>query len=625
MKIVGYNDIRDAINAMEQFQSEKPDIFIKIRQAWSLARPIIASYDDVNHFLIKGYEIGQILSEKVEEMRVTLYPGGIYSIFSEKTQYGMGKSQIAHFLKLMYERAIPSALSEYHIFDPSEEGFNAFNDQLRLCFSKCNNNREFYFFVDEIDLISAPEISEERKVILIERFGNILIRTSEEAYNRELPFYIFLVLSNRILEDFERYAPHRIKRRINPFLRADILFDENDIEEFAVNFFAVLWASNYKNIKTKLRNYHYRFKELMGNLLTHFIENLDFLKLDIQSSVVGDLVERLRNMFEIIFDGVDDDQLGSINLGNESEVGSTLEGILKTYLLRKNRPFIIQENGNNIIVSYKNEEKVIKGHRTDGYYDFKIGDNEIGFMPVEITAQRSVNSGRKKRQLKAFTEKHMTLLIWIYINKRITDYELRRFDEEVSNELQRILLPRDLIQYILMVKDRAFSLLEDFRKDIMGDIETFLKKYAKILYNKWMIGQPIVIPPTVGTPTGGVTQVNLEDIDDRVSRLLENTFQYLDGATKRSHKGMKAKIEEELKGLQTPLQNIGVDWPFFDLNTIYRELTQELNNAGLCRYTTLEDRSYLVKIQELFTVNMAVDKCKRVISSRIEDKVKNLS
>ena len=270
---------------MEQFKSEKPEVFRKILQAWSLARPIKAPYSEVNRILIKSSEIGQILREKVEEMKDTLYPGGIYSIYCEKTQYGMGKSQLAHFLRSMYEIATPLGLSEYHIFDPSEEGFNNFKDQLRLCFSKCNTDREYFFFVDEIDLISAPEISEEVKVTLIERFGNILIRTSEEAYNRELPFYIFLVLSNRILEDFERYAPHRIKRRINPFLRTDILFDENDIEVFAVNFFAVLWVSNYKNIKTKLRKYHFRFKEIMGNLLTHFIENLDFLGLNIQSSV----------------------------------------------------------------------------------------------------------------------------------------------------------------------------------------------------------------------------------------------------------------------------------------------------------------------------------------------------
>ncbi len=606
---------------MEQFQSEKPEVFNKIRQAWSLARPIKAPYREVNRILIRSSEIGRILNEKEREMKDTLYPGGIYSIFSEKTQYGMGKSQFAYFLKLIYENATPRGLTEYHIFDPSDEGFNDFNNQLRICFNKCDTNKECYFFVDEIDLINDPKISEEEKVKLIERFGNILIRTSEEAYNKELPFYIFLVLSNRILEDFERFAPHRIKRRINPFLRADILFDEGDIETFAVNFFAIQWISNYKNIRTKLREYDYRFKELMGNLLTHFIENLDFLRIDIQSSVVGDLVERLRNIFEIVFDGVSDNHLETINLGNESDVGKALEELLKTYLLRKNKPYIIHENGNRVSVSYKNEEKSIDGHKTDGYYDFRIGDNEIGLMPVEITAQKKIHSGRKKKQLKTFTEEHITLLIWIFTDKNIVNSELEKYDEEVTNELQKILLPRDLIQYTLMVKDRAFSLLEEFRKDIMGDIETFLKKYAKILFNRWMIGQPIVIPPTEKTPDeGGAAQVNLEDLEDRVSRLLENVFQFLDGASKRNHRGMKTRIEEELKNLTTPLQNIGIELPLFDLNTIYREIAETLRSAGLCGYNRLEDNSFLVK-KDAFAINSAVDQCKRVIISRIEDKI----
>ncbi|MEJ2251915.1 MAG: hypothetical protein P8Y97_19930 [Candidatus Lokiarchaeota archaeon] len=355
---------------------------------------MMASYENVRQVLLKSLEIGQLLKEKVDEM-ITLYPGGIYSIYSEKTQYGMGKSQLAQFLRLKYESASPSNHSSYHIFNPSEEGFKALNDHLRSSFSKCTGDKRYYFFIDEIDLISAPEISEEMKVKHIERFGNILIRTSEEAYNMEVTFYIFLVLSNRILEDFEKYAPHRIKRRINPFLRADILFDKTDVEKFALTFFAVLWASNYKNIKTKLNEYEFKFKEQIGNILTHFIENLKFLKLDIESSVVGDLVERLRNLFEIVFDGVDDDQLKNINLGNESDVGKALERALKTYLQSKNRPFTLHENGDNITILYKNEEKAIKGHKTDGYYEFKIGDNEIGFMPVEITAQKNIHSGRK--------------------------------------------------------------------------------------------------------------------------------------------------------------------------------------------------------------------------------------
>ena len=130
---------------MEQFQDEKPDIFHKIRQAWSLARPIKAPYSEINKVLIKSSEIGKILKRKEDEMEDILYPGGIYSIFSEKTQYGMGKSQFAYFLRALYENISSSGITEYHIFDPSDVGFIDFEDNLRRCFNKCNRNTEFFF------------------------------------------------------------------------------------------------------------------------------------------------------------------------------------------------------------------------------------------------------------------------------------------------------------------------------------------------------------------------------------------------------------------------------------------------------------------------------------------------
>ena len=64
--------------------------------------------------------------------------------------------------------------------------------------------------------------------------------------------------------------------------------------------FAMLWNSNYKNIQNKLNRLHFRFKELIGEMITNIVNNLDFLGLDTRSSVIGDLVERFRNIFDII-------------------------------------------------------------------------------------------------------------------------------------------------------------------------------------------------------------------------------------------------------------------------------------------------------------------------------------
>jgi len=553
---------------METFSREKPDAFTKVQQAWSLARPIKASFFDVQNIIIKSSEIEELLNEKENK---TLHPGGIYSIFSEKTQYGMGKSQFAYFIRELYGKGATESISEYHTFSPLDTGFDDLRTQLRSCFLKCDRSNEYYFFIDELDLISEPDISEEEKVKRIEKFGNIIIKTSEEAYSKEVPFYIFLILSKHILEDFERLAPHRITRRITPFLSVDLTLTKKDVERFATNFFAMLWFSNYKKIQTKLNRLHFRFKEYIGFMITNFASNLDFLGLDIRSSVIGDLVERFRNIFDIIFEGINDEHLEGVNLGNRSDVGIEIERILKIYLLSKNRPFIFNEDEDTITVSYNIEEKLIKGHKTDGFYDFRIGDNQIGIMPVEITTQENLR-GRKKRQIISFSEKHMTLLIWVYADMDIVHSELEKIDEKVKHDVQRILIPRDLAQFIVMLDNRQFSLLEEFKRDMMNNINTYLKKYAKILYNRWMVGKPLT-PEFVPSEGEGETQVNLEDLRNRATRLLENVFQYLDGATRRKHKGMKERIIEEIRSLDGPLQEAGITLPLFDIDIVYREIT----------------------------------------------------
>ncbi|HEC40132.1 hypothetical protein LCGC14_0595940 [marine sediment metagenome] len=565
--------------------------------------------------LVKSSEIDKIINKAKYK---ALFPGGIYSIFSEKSQYGMGKSQFAHFLLEEYEKKSTEKLSAYHTLSPSSTGLKELEDELRSCFTKCNNITGFYYFIDEIDLISDPEYKEEEKVKLIEKFGNIIIKTSDEAYNKDIPFYIFLVLSNRILEDFNKFAPHRIKRRITPFLRVDIVFDEKDIEMFATNFFALLWVSNHKDIQKKLEKYDFRFKELMGNMISIFVNHLDYLGLNVKSVVIGDLVEKFRNMFEIIFDDINDEILEKINLGKTQEVGKNIERILKNYLLSKNRPLVINENENEIIITYKIKEKFINGHKSDGYYDFRIGDNQIGIMPVEITTQKDLKN-RKGRQIKKFAENHVTLLIWAYLDRNIMERELSKIDEKVANELQRILIPRDLIQYTLILEERAFSLLEEFRRNIIENIETYLRKYAKILFNRWMMEKPF-IPISTGVKQGDkIHEVSLSDLKDRVVRLLENVFQYLEGVKRRQHKGMKAAMKKELNSLNKPLQDVGIALPLFNLDTVYREIAQELLDENLCQYAKLEDTSYLSK-KDGFSVKLAVEKCKKVIISRIEDK-----
>lgn len=85
---------------------------------------------------------------------------------------------------------------------------------------------------------------------------------------------------------------------------------------------------------------------------------------------------------------------------------------------------------------------------------------------------------------------------------------------------------------------------------------------------------------------------------------------------------MKDKFIEELRNLDRPLQEAGITLPLFDIDILYREIAEELKEAGICRYAKLEDTSFLSK-KDHFTVNIAVSQCKKVIISRIEDRLVN--
>ncbi len=532
----------------------------------------------------------------------------------------MGKSQLSHFLREEFKKESENSISEFHTFSPLDNGFDELRNDLRNCFYKCNKNNPFHFFIDEIDLISDPTLDEKEKVKCIERFGNIIIKTSDEAYIKDIPFHIFLVLSNRILEDFEKFAPHRIKRRITPFIRADISFNKKDIETFAINFFSMLWVFNYKDIRNRLKNNGFKFKEYISLLISDFVNNLDYLELDINSSVVGDLVDKFRNVFEILFDGVNDTQLEKANLRNESNLGKKIELIIKEYLLSKNRPFLLPENEPKITVIYKSENLPINGSITDGYYDFRIGDTQVGIMPVEITVQKDLKN-RKRKQLKSFTEEHISLLIWCFIDRDILKSELEKIDTKVKNDLHKILIPKDLIQYTLILQDRVFSFIEEIRRDIMSEIKTYLNRYAKILYNRWMMEKPFT-KKHVKIQDGKEHKLDLTDLKDRAVRLLENVFEHLNGAAKRrQHKGMKSKLKQELKSLNKPLQDAGIKLPLFDSEIVYKEIIGELKEAKICKYGKMEDKSFLNKDIK-FSVDNAVNQCKSIIISRIEEKLK---
>ena len=143
------------------------------------------------------------------------------------------------------------------------------------------------------------------------------------------------------------------------------------------------------------------------------------------------------------------------NLNDESSLGTKVEDVFKQYLLSRNRPFIYEENDHQIKIIYVRDSKKIGKHETEGYYNFLIGDISIGMMPVEITVQKDLR-GRKRDQLKTFTENCNTLLIWIFPNRNKVQKELKYVKEkvlkDVPNKLFELIIPKDFVKYTIILK-----------------------------------------------------------------------------------------------------------------------------------------------------------------------------
>jgi len=123
--------------------NNRPIVFNNLRRAWTLARPMKTSFFDASELLVGVRD----LKKKVDEAKKTiLFSGGIYSIYSEKTRYGMGKSQFAYFLQNEYEKNSKLKSTKYHYLSPTPEGFRRLRKELRECLIKCSDTDSFYFF-----------------------------------------------------------------------------------------------------------------------------------------------------------------------------------------------------------------------------------------------------------------------------------------------------------------------------------------------------------------------------------------------------------------------------------------------------------------------------------------------
>ncbi len=557
-----------------------------------------------------AYELKEIL-------KLNLIPGSIYYIYSERAQYGIGKSQIAYFLKIGYEEKSSNNLTKFLIFKRPPEGYKDIEEKLKACLKQCNRQRPFYVFIDEIDLIIEPDLSNEEKVKRIERLGNILIQISEEAATMGLPFYILLIFSYHILKIIENFHSSRIMRRFEALSSVDYDLKEGDFNKIARNLFALLWAMNYRNIKNKIED-KVDFFSLIGEMITDVLNNIGELGIQIESSVIGAVINIYKIIYQLIFKNVDGANLKKNNriLNNDTDLGRVIEGIVKEFIKKRISLLEFKFEETIVKVKYNEKQKEIAGFKTDGYFKFSIGDNKIGIMPVESTCEDKLD-WRKKKQLKAFLNNYPILFVWIYHKKQDAKEQLQNLEDKVTKEVYTILIPLDLAKYSLLLEKRRFKLLEHFKRNLPLDIKSFLRKQARILYNTWMMEKPI--PVVIGEKKKIIRN---KEIHNKVEKYLENLFTYLDEKTKRSHSRMKEIMEKYLSSLNKSFDEYGISISDSDISIIYREIVEQLRSENLCRFTEIEDNKFLIK-EDSFSIESAIEICEKFITVRIENKCKD--
>lgn len=605
----------------------KSHSFYAVRRAWLSGRPIMVSVEEVRNIIVKGKTVERKVKAGADEV---LSPGGIYSIYSEREKYGTGKSQFAQFLMREYETEYGRKATKYHVFSAGE--YNELSEKLKKALTSCDRKSPVFFFIDEVDLMISPNMEAKEKTKRLERFGNILIGVADKAYFDNLPFHIFLILSKKIQEAIDAYVSDRWGRRITSLMRVDISLEKKNFENFFTNLFAVLWLSNHKGIKEKV-NSSYEFKGLMGELISNFVEKSHYMGLEEATTVVGELVKTYREILDQIFSGLREKQVNEAYkiLANERKRGNLIEKFVKDYL-KENRAYRCEKEGHTIKVQYQEDSLVIGKHKTDGYYEFRIGDNKIGNMLVEITSGKTL-AGHNKAQLEDFADQCRTLLIWTFTDKQTTEDEIEAINEKTVNDVESILIPRDLAQYSLLLKKGNFRLLEEVRKGMLGDIRTFLYRHAQGLFNQWMMEQPItptttpaLKEPSIPSKTRGKkASYSFKRIEKREERFFENIFEFLDEKTRRSHKKMKEQTKQQLSSLNSPFQEFDITIPLSKVNRIYKEIVEKLDEEQLCHYNKIKPNSYLMKGNGKFSVKRAIKTCKGILSSRIKNKLQEKS
>jgi len=575
---------------------------LRVFNSWINGRAVNAKFSDIKPVIIRSREIEEKLQRAIRTLQRRLWEG-IFAIRARRSKYGTGKTQLARFLywELNVEN---SFITDY--FSLNINNLNEVDRRISEIITKAKDRDACAaVFIDEVDLLINPSLSEDEQRKLIEQFANIVITHSEYAFNENVPLSIFLVLSHRADQKINDVSRDRLGRRItDTLIEADIFLSRQDILELAAKIAALcmlIMEEEYEQIRSKRSEILLILRGLASDISQHLWDDPT-----IRGMSIGEAVSKLVTLIKLMLEGIDWENFqkayGKIISGNFTIMGTEIEHLLRDFLDNFCSRLEFEKEGYRLICKFYNKQLPVNGRKCDSYYNITLGEStSLGMTLIEVTTTEDLS--RKKDQLRVYLENHPTILLYAH-HGNFDEIETlsTELKEASSNFFFKLQIHRELLKYALLLeKNAAFQYIKEISQ-LESEIQPLLEKIAYTHLKEWLSMTPSPPPKTptkapppepVKPPQPTATQppkINEEDLKRRLHDSLLSKLQKLQLDT--TFKTKETIIKELAKVFDIPSMLYNIKIEYAERRQTIIDIINKWTLNGLGRQTAKQFRPF---------------------------------
>jgi len=506
-------------------------LLFRVFARWREGRAIDAKLDDIEPILIRTDELRNKITGAIRILGERLWEG-IFAIRALREKYGTGKTQLAKFLYRSLKDK--QDIITYYTSIKNPRDLSNIESLLEEAIKESKNERKIVLFIDEVDVLVDPKLSEEEQRTCIEQFANIIIRYSEYASNIGIPLSIILVISHRADKKINEVSEDRLGRRLtDTLIEADLFLKREDIKQLAMRI-ALLYIIILRKTNRLDRRIE-RYKTEFYTIIRNFIEDISTSLWDepaLRGVTIGMAITKIMKLTEFLLEGIDWSNFNDnyrMLLGSPQTVGTRIEKIIRHAFEKLCPTFSFRKDSYELKSKFINTQLEIDGFKCDSYYDIYLGEQTpLGQALIEITTTSNIRS--KYSQLKAFLSKAPVLLVYIYPTQQEVIEDLDAFIEELGsdspNMIFRFIIDQKLIRYALLLSEEYQLRYAREIIDLVHEVKPLLEKISYALFNKWFSLRPTEeLATTSPTPPEEQTrQVDISEIKKKLFAGLHSTI-----------------------------------------------------------------------------------------------------